>query len=298
MLPHVATEQILQALHQHFNIAPDCYFSTEANPDAVDIPALKSLGFDRISFGVQTFNDAHLKSIGRIHTAQKAVEVITQAHKVGFKDINLDLMFALPNQTLADFDKNLQTATSLPVTHISCYALTIEEGTPMQDHITDETLDRQMYHLAKKHLKQAGFEHYEVSNWAKPGRRCTHNTGYWTGREYLGLGLGASSYIKHARMNKITSLDDYINGNFDFILQENVDASGQMGEFMFLGLRQLDGISIAEFNKRFGQDVLNVFANEIGQLLADGLIEHKSDNIRLTHRGLDIANTVFTEFLR
>ena len=297
LMPHAAFEKILNALYKNFNIAQNCYFSTEANPDAVDIASLKSLGFNRISFGVQTFNDAHLKSIGRIHTAQKAKEVVAQAHELGFKDINIDLMFALPNQMLNDFDKSLQTALELPITHISCYALTIEENTPMQDFVTDENIDRKMYHLAKKRLDDAGFKHYEVSNWAKPGYECAHNTGYWTGQEYLGLGLGASSYFNNERANKTTELDEYLKGNFDFILQEKIDHIGRMGEFMFLGLRQIDGISSTEFLSRFGQSVQSVFANEIGQLLADGLIEQKDDKIRLTQRGLDIANVVFAEFL-
>ena len=291
---------ILTTLQQNFTLTQNTNLSIETNPETLAKPYLtdlKNLGFNRISLGVQSFNDTHLKSIGRRHSAETAINAIKWAKEAGFKDINLDLMFALPNQSVADFEKCLETAINLPITHISCYALTIEEGTPMENHITDENLDRQMYALAKEKLASAGFKHYEVSNWAKAGYECRHNTGYWTGREYLGVGLGASSYFQNKRMKKTDDLDEYTNGNFEFIVQEELDTAAKMSEFMLLGLRMSDGISASDFKARFGRDVFEVFGSQLSWLFDEALLAQEGGKIRLTSRGLDIANTVFVEFL-
>ena len=291
-------DRIISTLQQHFAFTQ---MSIEANPDTVSknyLAQLKQLGFSRISFGVQSFSDRCLEAIGRTHDAAAAKNAVKWAHEAGFDDINLDLMFALPSQSLEDFEQSLDMAAKLPITHISCYALTIEEGTAMQDFLTDESSDRQMYALAKQKLAAAGFEHYELSNWAKAGYKCQHNIGYWTGRKYLGLGLGASSYFDNKRLKKTDTLGAYVSGDFGFILQEELSHDAQMGEFMFLGLRMLEGISISGFETRFEKSVFNVFGAEILRLSKDGLLEQDGDKIRLTMRGLDIANVVFVEFLR
>ncbi|MCL2169818.1 MAG: radical SAM family heme chaperone HemW [Defluviitaleaceae bacterium] len=290
-------ERVVGCLWQHFNFASDCILSIEANPDAVDIHGLIGARFKRVSFGVQSFNDAHLRAIGRRHSSWQAEAAVLEAYAVGLEDINIDLMFALPNQTLEDFGESLDIAINLPITHISCYALTIEEGTPMAGHVTDENLDRQMYALAQKKLADAGFVHYEVSNWARPGRECVHNVGYWTGREYLGLGLGASSYFNNKRMKKTDNLDDYIGGNFEFELIEDLSVADQMSEYVILGLRMTRGISITGFESRFGEDIFEVFGKPIKRFLSAGLLTQNGDKIALTSRGMDLANTVYTEFL-
>jgi len=297
---------ILRTLQDNFVLAQDCHMSIEANPDTVDedyLSSLHHLGFKRISFGVQSFDDEILRHIGRVHNAETAKRAVDLAHKVGFEDISVDLIFALPHQTLDSFDKSLDIATSLPIIHISCYALSVEEGTPLAkskplvDAIASEEEDRAMYALAKEKLAKAGFLHYEISNWAKAGYQCRHNLGYWTGREYLGLGLGASSYFSNNRLKKTGCLKSYINGNFTFPYTEQIDKATQMSEFILLGLRITEGISTTDFKNRFGKDIFEVFNKTLHQFLTQGLLIQNGDKIALTPKGLDLSNTVFCEFL-
>ncbi|MCL2855369.1 MAG: radical SAM family heme chaperone HemW [Defluviitaleaceae bacterium] len=297
---------ILCALRNNFNLAQNCHMSIEANPDTVSEEYLQSLwmmGFRRISFGVQSFDDGLLELMGRLHDAEKACNAVRLAHKAGFDDISLDLIFALPHQTLENFDKSLETALNLPITHISCYALSVEDGTPLAankalvDAIPDDMQDRDMYALAGKKLAQAGFKHYEISNWAKVGFECRHNLSYWIGQEYLGLGLGASSYFGGKRRKKTDCLDDYISGNLAFAHEEEIDKSTQMAEFALLGLRLTEGISLNGFKNRFGQDIFDVYGEALNKFMAQGLLAQKGDKIALTTKGLDLSNTVFCDFL-
>lgn len=297
---------ILRTLQDNFALANDCHMSIEANPDTVDkdyLVGLRNLGFKRISFGVQSFEDDILRHIGRVHNGQTAQRVVGLAHEVGFEDISVDLIFALPHQTVDGLAKSLDIATNLPITHISCYALSVEEGTPLAtnkplvDAIASEEEDRAMYALAKEKLAKSGFLHYEISNWARPGYQCNHNLGYWTGREYLGLGLGASSYFNHKRLKKTQCLESYINGNFAFTYVEQIDKATQMSEFVLLGLRLTEGISVIRFKNRFGKDIFEVYNKTLHQFLAQGLLAQKDDKIALTPKGLDLSNAVFCEFL-
>jgi len=297
---------ILQTLRDNFLLSKNCHMSIEANPDTVDegyLLGLRQLGFKRISFGVQSFDDAILGHIGRVHNAETAQRVVDLAHKAGFEDISIDLIFALPHQNIDDFDKSLDIATSLPITHISCYALSVEEGTPLAtnkplvDAIASEEEDRLMYALAKEKLAKAGFLHYEISNWAKAGYQCRHNLGYWTGREYLGLGLGASSYFNNKRLKKTDCLESYINGNFTFPHIEEIDQVIQMAEFALLGLRLNEGISVTDFKNRFSKDIFEVYGKTLHQFLEQGLLIQDDDKITLTSKGLDVSNAVFCEFL-
>jgi oxygen-independent coproporphyrinogen-3 oxidase len=299
-------DEILAALRRHFNLSPEVCISIEANPETVDkayLAALRKLGFERLSFGVQSFNDGHLKAIGRLHRAKTAINAINSAHSVGFKDINIDLIFALPNQNLKDFKIDLEIAVSLPITHISCYALTIEDGTPLSanqtllDTLPGENQDRAMYALAKQKLTEAGFAHYEISNWAKPGYKCRHNLGYWTGRQYLGLGLGASSYFNNKRFKKTDDLKAYISGDFGLILLETLSPQAQMAEFVILGLRLTGGISSKTFKDRFNQDIFTIHGHILNKFLNNNLLTQKGDKIALTAKGIDLSNTVFAEFL-
>ena len=306
VLPTAHLSQILNAIKSEFDLADGISITIEANPETVDAAYLSNLhnmGVNRISFGVQSFDDKLLAAIGRIHTAERAIQAIELAAKTGFNGINLDLMFALPHQTVTDFEKSLDFAISLPITHISCYALTIEENTPLARRddllptICDEITDRKMYHLAAEKLAAAGFNHYEISNWAKPGHACRHNNGYWTHRQYIGFGTGAHSFMSNTRFRNTSNLIKYINGDFVPRETEKVDTQTAMSEYIFLGLRLTDGISAAHFKTRFATDIHTHFAKQLQTLKNQGLIAINVDNIRLTKKGLDLANTVFAEFI-
>ena len=298
--------RILEAVKDNYALAEGASISTEANPETVDMEYLvdlRQMGFNRISFGVQSFEDTMLANIDRIHTGEKAIEAVKQAAAAGFDDINIDLIFALPHQSISDFEKSLEIAPSLPITHISCYALTVEEGTPLAQNcklmgaIPDETADRAMYHMATEKLVAAGFGHYEISNWAKPGRECLHNIGYWTGREYMGFGIGAHSLVKNSRFCKTDNLEEYIGGDFATIHLEDISRREAMAEFVILGLRLIDGIDAHGFKKGFDQDIFGVFGGQIKRFEQEGLLAISGDNIRLTKKGLDLPNLIFSEFL-
>ncbi|MCL2350278.1 MAG: radical SAM family heme chaperone HemW [Defluviitaleaceae bacterium] len=299
---------VLEMLGESFDIANDVHMSIESNPDTVSedyLKDLKNLGFNRISFGVQSFNNKLLKTIGRVHDAETAAWAVHAAANAGFDDINIDLIFNLPHQDFSDFGESLDIALSLPITHISCYALTVEEDTPLadaqcallRDAMGDEDKDRAMYALAKEKLEIAGFLHYETSSWARPGMECAHNVGYWTGREYVGFGLGASSYFKNRRLKKTECIDSYINNDFKFNILEELEAQAQMAEFVILGLRMTAGIDVNDFRTRFGHDIFDIFAGPLCKHLDDGLLVHKDYKIALTSKGIDLANTVFRGFL-
>ena len=296
----VETLKSLLTLSSAFNL------SIEANPETVDLIYLeniKKIGFNRISFGVQSFDDKLLSRIGRIHSSNKAIKTIQSAKSAGFDDINIDLMFALPGQSLQDFANTLDTAISLAPTHISCYALTVEENTPLAQNkalmmaLPDETLDRKMYYLAKDRLLRAGFIHYEISNWAKEGSICRHNLGYWTGREYIGFGAGAHSFINKQRYSKTNKIDEYILGDFSGHNIETITDFSEISEFVFLGLRLINGIDTIEFEKRFNKNIFSVFGEKFLNLSKQGLLIIDENIIRLTAYGIDLSNQVFSEFI-
>jgi len=287
--------QILDVLHKNF-FMKDAHLSLEANPDTVNTEYLKNLykiGFRRISFGVQSFDDAHLAAIGRVHDAQSAVNAVKMAHDAGFADINLDLIYSLPHQTLADFEKCLDIALSLPITHVSCYSLTVEDGTPLADEqclplqkaMADEEADRVMFDLAVKKLALADFEHYEISNWARRGFCCRHNVGYWTHRQYVGFGLSSASFFGNKRYKKTDDIDAYIDGDFAFVLTEELDAAALATEQKILGLRMMKGID------------KSLSCEKIEKFLRQGLLVEKDGKIALSPKGIDLSNMIFSELL-
>jgi oxygen-independent coproporphyrinogen-3 oxidase len=299
--------RVFNAVADNYRLAGDVSVTTEANPETVDFAYLSQLrqeGFNRISFGVQSFDGHLLEAIGRIHSPQKAVAAVNMAARAGFADINIDLIYALPHQTSSGFAAALEAAVKLPITHISCYALTVEEGTSLAQNaasltaIPDEATDRQMYHMARKMLAARGFTHYEISNWARDGFACRHNMGYWIHRQYMGFGVGAHSFVDGKRICKIDDLAAYINGDVSCRLLETVDKKAEMAEFMMLGLRLMQGIDINEFAKRFDRDIFDVFGAQLKKFKEQGLL-NIGDNgkISLTPRGIDISNTIFAEFL-
>jgi len=311
-------EQLLAIMDQvkgHFRLAEDAEVTLEANPGTVTMEKLEAClegGVNRISIGLQSADDRELKELGRIHTYGEFLKTYQRVRQAGFTNVNVDLMSALPGQTLASWKSTLKNVTMLKPEHISAYSLIIEEGTPFYDKyhghpefLPDENEEREMYYLTRQFLREHGFERYEISNYAKPGYECRHNTGYWTGVEYLGFGLGASSYILGFRFCNEKDLgtycrlkmrgedvDDYLHKEIIRLTQKEM-----MEEFMFLGMRMMKGVSEREFKKRFGVGLREVYGNVLDKLLENRLIVPEGPYVRLSDFGIDISNYVLSEFL-
>ena len=304
-------KQLMQAVFESWNIAEDAEITTEANPGMLDgemAAALKKMGFNRLSMGVQAWQNRLLKELGRIHTIEVFRENFKAVREAGFTNINTDLMFALPNQTMEDWQETVKNIVAMNPEHISAYSLIIEEGTPFYDRYekgelkpAEEELDREMYHWAVDYLAEHGYEQYEISNFAKKGRQSRHNRIYWQAEEYLGMGLGSHSYMNGERFHNIYDLQEYIRADGDVsLLKEDIERITEedaLAEFMFLGLRLAEGVSFAGFEERFGQGMKNIYGSQIEELVKDGLLEEDGIGIRLTKRGVDISNYVFEKFL-
>ena len=304
-------EQLMQALFENWNIAEDAEITTEANPGTLDremTDALKKMGFNRLSMGVQAWQNRLLKDLGRIHTIESFQENYKAVREAGFANVNTDLMFALPNQTMADWQETVKNMIAMNPEHISAYSLILEEGTPFYDKYekgelepAEEDLDREMYHWAVDYLAEMGYEQYEISNFAKKDRQSRHNRIYWEAEEYLGMGLGSHSYMNGERFHNIYDLQEYIKADGDVsLLKEDVEIITEedaLAEFMFLGLRLTEGVSFDRFRERFGQEMKNIYGSQIEELVRDGLLEEDETGIRLTRRGVDISNFVFEKFL-
>ncbi len=297
---------LLAALREAYQILPDAEISMEANPGTVDawkLSAYRSAGITRLSLGVQSFDDALLARIGRIHSARQAEEAAEAARAAGFENLNLDLIFALPGQSLADWERTLRRAIALAPEHVSFYALQIEEGTPLceavrrgEERPVPEETDRAMYHLALRLLAEAGYEPYEISNAAKPGFACRHNLKYWSFQDYMGLGLGAASFLNGVRLKNTEELSEYLAGRFEAERHEN-SLSDSMAEYLFTGLRKREGISLAAFEERFGRSVEEIHPGVLEKHLRSGLLERNGARVFLTERGLDLANTVLCDLI-
>lgn len=307
ILPCKELERLINACFDNFNISADCEFTVEANPGTLDYNKIKALlygGVNRISVGVQSFNDAELRKIGRIHNSKTAYNTICQLRKAGFSNINLDLMTALPGQTPKSLEYTLDTALALPVTHISAYSLIIEEGTPLEREysrgeiiLPDEETDREMYAMTVEKLKSGGFLQYEISNFAKEGYECRHNKKYWQCGEYIGLGTAAHSYIDGKRFYNTSDLSEYMSekkrsGDVTVLTEHD-----KIGEFMIMGLRMNKGISENEFFKRFGKSVDELYSHELERFINGGFIIRKNGRIALTDSGRDVSNSILCEFV-
>lgn len=306
---------IMEAVRSRFDVAEEAEVTIEINPGTVNMEKLKAYldgGINRISIGLQSSDDRELKSLGRIHTYDEFLKTYGRVRQAGFTNVNIDLMSALPGQTLASWNLTLKKAAMLKPEHISAYSLMIEEGTPFYDryHAHPELLpgedeEREMYYAAKQFLREQGYERYEISNYAKPGLECRHNIGYWTGAEYLGLGLGASSYVRGTRFRNEANLEIYLNLRMgeketDSLLHQDVirlSDKEKMEEFMFLGLRMIKGVSTDEFMKRFKVDMWDVYGEVLNKLAGNRLIEIHGSVVRLSDFGIDISNYVLSEFL-
>lgn len=304
--------RILEAAHRRYNIAPNAEISMEANPGTITLEKFvgyRQAGVNRLSMGVQVLDDAMLKKLGRIHTAEGALESYRLARQAGFDNINLDFIYGLPGQDLAHLDSTLESllAVSPLPDHLSCYSLIVEEHTPLYVGVMrglikvpgeDEVAD--MYELIGERLSAAGYRQYEISNWSL-GKPCAHNLIYWHDQRYIAFGPGASGYWGDTRYTTILGPADYIakvkSGDSVLAEQNAVPRTVEMGEFMMLGLRLNDGVSRAEFRRRFGVRVEAVYGEEIEKLCGFGLLEAVDGAVRLTARGRLLGNEVFERFI-
>ena len=280
----------------------------EVNPGTVDLDKLqlyKDIGINRLSIGLQTTQDRLLKQIGRIHTFGDFLNTYNWAKEIGFDNINVDLMIGLPNQTIADIKQSLEKITELEPKHISVYSLIVEENTKIaqliESHeliLPNEELERNMYWYVKNYLELKGYSHYEISNFALKGYESKHNLDCWNQEEYIGFGLAAHSYLNNTRFSNIENLSKYLNNGWkNKVIQENQNESSKKSEYMLLGLRKIDGVSIRKFKEKFGENPIFIFRNELNKLVGKGLIIIQEDNIKLTNKGLDLANLVWEEFV-
>ncbi len=322
-------EKALCSVADTFEVVQDAETTIEANPGDLTGPALSRLlevGVNRLSIGVQSLDDSLLSMLGRRHTAQEAMEGYRLARHTGFQSVNLDLMYGLPHQTMAQWEDTVGKILELGPPHLSLYSLTLEEGTPMerwvrQGHLPepDPDLAADMYMSARESLGRAGYHHYEISNWAMPGFQSRHNLAYWLNRSYLGVGPGAHSCLSGHRFWDVASPREYIRRvhgwgtdgvkpvdiiDRDTLLRigpvDGVEAIGprlEMAETMFLGLRLLDGLSVEDFKGRFGHDPMQMYRPQIDELEGEGLLEHSDGLLRLTEKGCLLANQVFMRFL-
>lgn len=303
--------RILEAIRSRFQVLPDAEISIEANPGTVDrsrFAVLRQAGFNRLSMGVQAFDDHLLRVLGRVHSSGEAIRSYESARAAGFENINLDLMFALPGQTMRQWQRSVRIAVSLQPEHISCYALTIEPNTPFHTlyrkgllDLPGEEEDLRMYQYAIRALTRAGYEHYEISNFAKPGFRCRHNMVYWRNEEYLGFGPGAVSYRNGVRWKCLSNPRRYVQAVRDGLSlaeeEERLPRIAALGETMMLMLRLREGADVKAVEQRYGVNLLQQYAHQVSRLRRLRLLEVTPEYWRITPKGLPIANTICAEFL-
>lgn len=285
-------------------------FSIEANPGTIEkdkLLLMKAHGVNRLSIGLQAWQDSLLKTLGRIHTLNDFLKSYEAARNAGFKNINIDLMFDIPGQTMEDWKETIENVSELKPEHISCYSLIVEEGTPFYRMwekgmlvLPDEDEDRRMYYYAAQELREYGYEQYEISNFAVPGFECRHNTIYWKDREYAGVGAGAHSYANGYRYSNLCGIKEYIKGvrKGNAVEEKNaVAVKDSMEEFMFLGLRMIEGVSKSEFKKRFNTPIEEVYGKQLKKFTSLKLLYDDGEMVKLTPRGIDISDRVFEEFM-
>jgi oxygen-independent coproporphyrinogen-3 oxidase len=302
---------LLGKLRERFRISPGAEITLEANPDpdlCSALPEYKKAGVTRLSIGVQSFVQSELRTLGRRHTAADVAAVVRRARDADFSNLSLDLMFAVPGQSVASWGASLQAAIELRPEHISTYALTVETGTPYEDWrrrdpaaFAGEDLEAEQYRIAIDRLTRAGFEHYEVSNFALSGRRCRHNQNYWENGEYLGLGVGAASYLDGTRSVHTRDLDEYVRTALAHEpipgTSESLRGAARIGEAAMLALRTNEGVDLDVFRERYGIDFLSSYQRSIRELEGAGMLEITTTHVRLTPAGRFVANDVCAEFI-
>ncbi len=306
-------QKVMDAVREHYRLSPKAEITMEMNPGTVSSDGLnvyRRAGINRLSIGLQSANEEELQKLGRIHTFAQFQESYREAVQAGFTNINVDVMSALPEQTVESWRSTLEAVLALEPRpqHISAYSLIVEEGTPLYDMqesgtliLPDEDSERQMYALTEELLGRYGFRRYEISNYATEGYECRHNCGYWRRREYLGLGTGAASLMKECRFSNGTGLEAYLQDPLGIRSEvQKLTVEEQMEEFMFLGLRMMEGVSEDAFREAFGRELKEVYGPVILNNMQDGLLECTESRpvfYRLTHRGIDLSNYVMAQFL-
>ena len=306
-------KEIVETIKSKFKIKQEAEITIEVNPGTVNEAKLKDYkrtGINRISIGLQSTNNKTLKQIGRIHTYEEFLNTYNLARNVGYKNINVDLMLALPNQTLEEMEESVKKVIELNPEHISIYSLILEEGTKMEELVNNkkiklpsEELERKMYWNIKDKLEQNGYIHYEISNFSKEGFESKHNTNCWSQKEYLGFGLAAHSYINNKRFCNIKNIEEYIknieNNNIKSNIQicEIQNEEEKKKEYMLLNLRKIKGVDIQKFKNNFVDNPIYLYHKELKKLVKQELIEADFNNITLTNKGLDLANLVWEEFI-
>ena len=313
---------ILDAVRKNYNVSDKAEITIECNPGTMDkkkAAIYRKAGINRISFGLQSTDNNELRMLGRIHTYEQFMESYKIAREAGFDNINIDLMSALPGQTMESFKAVLEKALSLGAEHISVYSLIVEEGTRLSDNIDSfpqipsDDEDRQMYYMTKEMLSSYGYEQYEISNYAQKGYECKHNLKYWERCDYLGFGIGAASLYGGRRYINISDIGRYMDvlaeitnaldkSYVNELLQirtdmEELSKEDEMSEYMFLGLRKTKGIDITDFKEEFGTDIKDIFGEAIEDNIARGLLIHDGNCLYLSKRGIDISNTVMSDFI-
>lgn len=292
---------------------PNAEITIEVNPGTVDREKLqdyKEAGINRLSIGLQSTADNLLKEIGRIHKYEDFLKAYNQAREVGFKNINVDLMLGLPNQTLEILENSVSKIINLNPEHISIYSLILEEETKLYDMVNrgelelpSEEIERKMYWKVKEMLEESGYIHYEISSFAKQGYKSRHNSDCWEQKEYIGIGAAAHSYLDDKRYSNTESVEEYIKNinqnNFEqnISIHEKQNKESKQNEYMLLGLRKIQGVSIKDFKNKFGENPIFLYNKELAKLVKEDLIEIDGDYIRLTEKGLDLANIVWEEFV-
>jgi len=307
--------EILDAIYTYFNVSSDAEITMECNPGTVTASKLEKYrraGVNRLSIGLQSADDEELQILGRIHTFEKFVKTYELARNAGFANINVDLISGIPYQTAEKFLHTLQKVVRLKPNHISAYSLIIEKGTPFYeaykfDAVKQEAgmqtevlpTEDEVYRITKltqQYLANAGYEQYEISNFAQPGFECEHNIGYWTRENYLGLGLGAASLVENVRYSNTSDLDAYLEGELR-VDEFPVPRKAQMEEFMFLGLRMKCGVTRQQFQEEFGVPIEGIYRDALEHLKAEGLLEMNAGRIALTEKGQDLSNYALAQFL-
>lgn len=314
LLQPLQLAQLLEGISGQVNLSTVAEITLEANPGTVDHMSLKAFrdaGVNRISLGIQSFDDRFLKCLGRIHTAEQSRQAFRDAREAGFKNISIDLIHSLPGQSLDQWRSDLMHAIQLCPEHISIYGLTVEEGTPFahiypadSPALADEDLSADMFELADELLMASGFEHYEIANYARPGYRSQHNSGYWKRDGYLGLGVAAHSFLRQGygiRFSNPDNLEEYrrgvTSGQLARVDEHRLTQGDAMAEYMFLGLRLAEGANLTAFEREFGRSLESVYGSATADLIRLGLLIRKENVLTLTQRGMLLSNQVFSRFL-
>lgn len=307
LLSGAEVSTILKAITTVSNLSDEAEISLEANPETLweeKIQQYAAAGVNRLSIGLQSTHPHLLQSIGRMHSVEDFYKSVDWSRKAGIRNINGDLIFGIPGQRLEDWKESLRELVKFKLPHLSCYGLTYESGTPLASQMEDglvtpveEDLEWMMFRHGIEWLETRGYTHYEISNYALPGYECRHNINYWENGEYIGLGVGAHGFYDESRKENVTSLKDYYKRTSEnekpIVKEHRVSNNASISETCFLGLRMMKGISVENFQRRYGLSLWEAYPEELPRLIEGGLLEYAGGYLRLTERGIDLSNLVF-----